>query len=275
MAGGEDYIPIRTALVDDPDVLALARLLGKDRDLVVGKLVRFWSFAARVTPDGRLGPYTAKEIDDVVVCRGFAKALQTFRENHQDPERRQGWLVQDPATGELSIPKWDEWMSKSAKARAGEAVRKKIQRTCPDKCPDKRPDQRREEKRREEKTPSSTSTVGSARAESAATTATTAAVVSVGVGERTVTPGGRTHWGPTVEQKPRYEALIIAGVSPTKAMEFVSQPFPTLEAIRRVHDSRTQRGLPADHGLIGQLKTAAAKESIMAERRRAMEEQTR
>jgi len=150
MAGGEDYIPIRTALVDDPDVLALARTLGKDRDLIVGKLVRFWSFAARVTPDGRLGPYSPKEIDEVVGCRGFCYALETFRAGHADPDRRQGWLLKDAETGELSIPKWDEWMSKSAKARAGEAVRKKLQRSCPDKCPDKRPDQSRGEERREE-----------------------------------------------------------------------------------------------------------------------------
>ena len=148
MAGGEDYIPIRTALVDDPDVLWIAqKIRAKDPDLVVGKLVRFWSWAARVTADGRLGPYTAAHIDTRVVgCKGFCEALKTFRSDRKET----GWLSQDPQTGELVIPKWDEWMSDSAKARAGESVRKRIhrrehrivvlERDMPDECPDIRPE---------------------------------------------------------------------------------------------------------------------------------------
>lgn len=142
MAGGEDYIPIRTALVDDPDVLWIAqKVRAKDPDLVVGKLVRFWSWAARVTADGRLGPYTAAHIDSRVVnCKGFCEALRTFREGKSE----KGWLDIDPKTQELVIPKWEEWMSESAKARAGESVRKRLQRqdVRPDNRPDIGPDKR-------------------------------------------------------------------------------------------------------------------------------------
>jgi hypothetical protein len=262
---------MRTCLVRSPKTLRVATVLGVSKATVLGAVFILWSMADEQTTNGLLPGLTFQAIDAEVGLPGFCAALA-------DPFV--DWARQND-TGVL-LPRWLTHNGASAKSRANNARRNAKLRTrqrdgagVTRASRERHLEKRREEKRREEKTPSSTSTVGSARAESAATTATTAAVVSVGVGERTVTPGGRTHWGPTVEQKPRYEALIIAGVSPTKAMEFVSQPFPTLEAIRRVHDSRTQRGLPADHGLIGQLKTAAAKESIMAERRRAMEEQTR
>lgn len=124
MAGGEDYIPVRTSLVDDEDVFCIAQKLRmKDPDLAAGKLLRFWSWLTRVTATGRLGAYTAEYIDRKVMgVRGWCDTLMNFRGD------REGWLSKDPKTGELFIPGWDEWMSKSAKARAGEAVRKQIQR---------------------------------------------------------------------------------------------------------------------------------------------------
>jgi hypothetical protein len=134
-------------LAEDPAVIAMSERLGLDEFAVVGRLHRVWSWASAHTRDGRAS-VTEKFIDKVVTHDGFARAMQAV-----------GWL-EITETGVLFV-RWNRHNSKSAKARALDARRKKRVRKMsgsqPDKCPDDNrtktgPEKRREEKRKEEKT---------------------------------------------------------------------------------------------------------------------------
>jgi len=128
MAG--DWIKVREDLRQDTAVLALAARLSLDEDTIVGKLHRFWSWASANTTDGKLPDVDCKTIDHIVDVAGFADALMNVK-----------WLKRGKKRG-LVIPKFGAHMSHSAKARAGEALRKARQRMrlsakeCPDTCPD-------------------------------------------------------------------------------------------------------------------------------------------
>jgi len=84
---------IRIGLREEPEVIAIADALGMDRDLVVGKLVRFWGWAKRVSNEGRLPGFSSARLDDHLEAPGFAAALLDV-----------GWLVADPHG--LSLPRY-------------------------------------------------------------------------------------------------------------------------------------------------------------------------
>ena len=103
MAG--DWIKMRHDLYDDPSVVRIARLVGLDRDTVVGKLYRLWAWADRHTTDGKVCDVGPDFVDDLLSCSGFAAAMQAS-----------GWLV---ITGDcFSFPRFDRHNGKSAKKRA-------------------------------------------------------------------------------------------------------------------------------------------------------------
>lgn len=102
MAG--DWIPIRIDLADEPEVIAIGDDLGVDYDLVVGKLVKLWGWANRITTDGNAGRVTQKWVDGRVGVPGFAKAMSEV-----------GWLT-ITSTG-VEFPRFDVWNSQGAKQR--------------------------------------------------------------------------------------------------------------------------------------------------------------
>lgn len=144
MAG--DWTPLRDNIHDDPDVYAIAAALNvKDSDLVVGKLTRFWAWASQHTEDGRLVGVTRETVDRIAKQRRFAEVLIGV-----------GWLLEDGHV--LVIPRFDRWMSRSAKARLGETKGRQIRRAKSAKRPERdtwlsgpNPDHSTGQNRREEK----------------------------------------------------------------------------------------------------------------------------
>lgn len=161
MAG--DWIPIFTDLTRKREVLVLASRTKLSRRAVVGTLVEFWSWAQEQTDDGFIDGVDVKALDWVIpgTSESFWSTLQEV-----------GWLTETP-TG-IRIPNAENWLSRGAKARLGEALRKQLTRSgdrhststdpgcldkevqhrgkpkgdpelaaqscCPDVCPDKCPD---------------------------------------------------------------------------------------------------------------------------------------
>lgn len=113
MAG--DWIKMRTALADDPAVIAMADRLGLDEFSVVGRLHHLWSWADSQSRDGHAVGVTVRWLNRYVQCDGFAEALTQV-----------GWLVID---GEgIRFPNFDRHNGESAKARGLAKNRKEKQR---------------------------------------------------------------------------------------------------------------------------------------------------
>lgn len=153
MAG--DWIKMQCSLHDNPKVIRVARDVGLDRYAVLGRLQRLWSWASTHTLDGNLPGMSLRDIDSMLECEGFAKALLSV-----------SWVEEVPSPGGLRLPRWDEHNTSSAKMRAMEQRKKQRQRdgnADPAPVPRRRPasvpmasghdrDQI-ESKRREEKIP--------------------------------------------------------------------------------------------------------------------------
>jgi hypothetical protein len=102
MAG--NWIKMRHDLQDAPEVRRIARAAGIDRDQVVGKLYRFWTWADRHGKNGEVDA-DLEDVDEQVGLVGFGAALVSV-----------GWL--DSQAGGIVIPNWDRHFSDSAKVRA-------------------------------------------------------------------------------------------------------------------------------------------------------------
>ncbi len=109
------WIKIRTNLATDPAVAAIGMRLKMHPRQVVGCLVALWCWADPLTADGWVPHATAKLVDDVAGKRGFADAMALVE-----------WLGIE--AGGVRFPRWDRHNGQSAKARAGEAERKRMQR---------------------------------------------------------------------------------------------------------------------------------------------------
>ena len=121
MAG--DYIPMRIALADDPAVISIATATKLTPDHVVGKLHRLWSWADQHTTDGELAGVPASWIDDYLKKKGFAAAMAS---TPKDP-----WLIITP--NGVTIPKYERWNGKCAKARLENNRRQQMSREKCDK----------------------------------------------------------------------------------------------------------------------------------------------
>jgi hypothetical protein len=135
MAG--DWLKIRLDLRDDPAVVMMARRLGLEEDAVVGKLVRFWSWANRHVKKNGCAPVTLMFIDALVGRAGFANSLRDV-----------GWLFA-PDAENIVIPKWNRHNSQTAKARALAAIRmakSRLRSRCARGATKAQPEKRREEK---------------------------------------------------------------------------------------------------------------------------------
>lgn len=136
MAG--DWIKIQHSLPQKPEVFAIARSVGQNRDTIVGLLVRFWSWCDQNSVNGSGLSLTSDDVDDMVGVRGFAAAM-----------RASGWLTGDD--GSLQVPNFERHNTNSAKARALETEAKRLRRlsdAVSDTCPTKDVQNVRPEKRR-------------------------------------------------------------------------------------------------------------------------------
>jgi hypothetical protein len=107
MAG--DWIPMRLDLCDDPAVLEMADIIDQPDEYVVGCLHKVWSWASRNCHDGTVTGVTILSLSRAVKLPTAVAAMAKV-----------GWLTE--GKGEdgrpfISFPKWENWLSKSAKAR--------------------------------------------------------------------------------------------------------------------------------------------------------------
>jgi len=107
MAG--DWIPMRLDLCDDPAVLEMADIIDQPDEYVVGCLHKVWSWASRNCRDGTVTGVTILSLSRAVKLPTVVAAMAKV-----------GWLIE--GKGEdgrpfVSFPKWENWLSKSAKAR--------------------------------------------------------------------------------------------------------------------------------------------------------------
>lgn len=143
MAG--EWIKVRNDLHTHPKVVRMASALDADRLRVVGGLHAVWCLFDVHSIDGSLSGYSAKVVDGLIGFVGFADAMSAV-----------DWLQID-ADG-LTLPEFDEHNGQSAKRRATETKRKRLERDQPpaktterkESASDADKKRSREEKRREE-----------------------------------------------------------------------------------------------------------------------------
>jgi hypothetical protein len=105
MAG--EWIKIENITPDKPEVLRLARLLGVDRDLILGKLVRLWTWFDRNSVDGVVDGVVSTDVDELVRLPGFMRELKHV-----------GWCDYDDANERVTLANFDEHNGETAKKRA-------------------------------------------------------------------------------------------------------------------------------------------------------------
>lgn len=113
MAG--DWIKMRTALANDPAVIAIALDLDKSEFEVVGMLHHLWSWADSQSQDGHIKRVTDVWIDRYVHHKGFAKSMCDA-----------GWLIIEKDG--ITFPNFDRHNGESAKKRAEATERQRISR---------------------------------------------------------------------------------------------------------------------------------------------------
>lgn len=113
MAG--DWIKMRADLHTHPKVVRIASALKADRLLIVGGLHAVWCLFDMHSEDGMLSGYTTKTVDELIGFDGFADAMCAVK-----------WLASE--VDGLSLPEFDEHNGQSAKRRATETKRKRLER---------------------------------------------------------------------------------------------------------------------------------------------------
>lgn len=123
----DNWIKVRTVLLDDPAVMSLAVMTGLDEFGVVGRLVKLWSWADSQTTDGNariVTNVTVSALQDRYKCNGVNADDLAKRwmdrylgcEGISDALIAVGWLSCDGSG--LHIPNFDKHNSQSSKQRA-------------------------------------------------------------------------------------------------------------------------------------------------------------
>ena len=136
MAG--EWIPIDCNLGTKPEVLEVASVTHEPIEVVVGRMVRLWSWAWHVTADGAIR-----------VPRSMLATVAGGDENFWSAVERAGWLASTDDS--ITIPGWEERFGNAAKRRLLDARSKSVRRmsaSCPHGA---RTDCGLEERRGEEK----------------------------------------------------------------------------------------------------------------------------
>ena len=136
MAG--EWIPVDCNLGTKPEVLEVAAATHEPIEVVVGRMVRLWSWAWHVTADGTIR-----------VPLSMLGMVAGGDEAYWQAVERAGWLV---VSGDcITIPGWEERFGNAAKRRLLDARAKSVRRLSAS-CPhDERTDCGLEERRGEEK----------------------------------------------------------------------------------------------------------------------------
>ncbi len=103
------WIKMRHELHDMPEVIHISVRLGISTDAVVGMLHRVWSWFDKHSYAGSVTGVTLDALETAIRAQGCLVAMSEI-----------GWLNAETDSGKLviSIPKWDEHNSQTAKARA-------------------------------------------------------------------------------------------------------------------------------------------------------------
>lgn len=112
MAG--DWIPMRLDLCDDPAVLEMADITNQPEEYIVGCLHRIWSWASRNCHDGTVTGVTKMSLSRAVRLPEVVSAMVKV-----------GWLIEgstDDGRPFVQFPKWENWLSRSAKSRINNAI---------------------------------------------------------------------------------------------------------------------------------------------------------
>lgn len=110
-----DWIKMRVDLRTHPKVVRMAGALKADKLRVIGGLFAVWSIFDAHSSDGVLDGYNFHAIDDELGWRGFAQAMRNIE-----------WLSEDGES--LTAPRFEEHNGQSAKRRAMETERKRLER---------------------------------------------------------------------------------------------------------------------------------------------------
>src|SRR5262245_15219890 len=115
---GRAWIKINADLRQRREVLQIARELGLEPDMVVGKLVAVWCWIDGETADGKLPGMTLADVDAVAEHAGFAAAMLHCK-----------WLSETCGqTCGLFVNNFDRHMGRGGKRRAMEALRRAASR---------------------------------------------------------------------------------------------------------------------------------------------------
>jgi len=139
MAG--EWIPIDCNLGTKPEVLEVAATTHEPIEVVVGRMVRLWSWAWHVTADGTIR-----------VPRSMLATVAGGDEQFWSAVERAGWLTSTDDT--ITIPGWQDRFGNAAKRRLLEQRRQSVRRTYANRThgsvTDCVPEERRGEEKREE-----------------------------------------------------------------------------------------------------------------------------
>ncbi len=129
MAG--DWIPMRLDLCDDPAVLEMADITNQPEEYIVGCLHRIWSWASRNCHDGTVTGVTKMSLSRAVRLPEVVSAMVQV-----------GWLIEGKTDDDrpfVSFPKWENWLSKSAKSRINNAINQRKSRANKDTAANQHP----------------------------------------------------------------------------------------------------------------------------------------
>jgi len=142
MAG--EWIPIDCNLGTKPEVLEVAAATHEPIEVVVGRMVRLWSWAWHVTADGTIR-----------VPRSMLVTVAGGDETFWSAVERAGWLASTDDS--ITIPGWEERFGNAAKRRLLDARAKSVRRLSASCPPAARThcglEERRGEEKREEDIP--------------------------------------------------------------------------------------------------------------------------
>ncbi len=113
MAG--EWIPIDCNLATKPEVLEVAAATHEPIEVVVGRMVRLWSWAWHVTADGTIR-----------VPRSMLATVAGGDETFWSAVERAGWLASTDDS--ITIPGWEERFGNAAKRRLLDARAKSVRR---------------------------------------------------------------------------------------------------------------------------------------------------
>ena len=180
MAG--EWIPIDCNLGTKPEVLEVAAATHEPIEVVVGRMVRLWSWAWHVTADGT-----------IKVPLAMLGMVAGGDETYWQAVERAGWLTVNGDT--ITIPGWEERFGNAAKRRLLDARAKSVRRLSAS-CPHgERTDCGLEERRGEEKRKDiPAAPVPASKPQAARSTAKPAIAWSADAGWSGITDTDRSEW---------------------------------------------------------------------------------